>query len=271
MAYFGLSKPWIAKYNPETDRYTDGFKCGKAISTSITPNYNETSLYADNQQTENVTEFKNASISLGVDRMPIQAASIVFGHTVSADGEVVSKTGDSANYVGYGFVTAEMQDGIQKYQACLIRKVKFKESEESYDTKGDSIVFKTPTLSGTAMGTSKTDWRKKSPYFETEEDADGWLQIQLDVIERCENPVASVPGGTYTEEKIVTLTTGTKGAKIVYTTNGTTPSESNGEEYADSIVISESTGLRAVTLKEGAAPSDVVMEEYLIITATPGI
>lgn len=264
MAYFGLSKPWIARYNPETDRYTDGFKCGKAISTSITPNYNETSLYADNQQTENVTEFKNANVSLGVDRMPVQASSVVFGHSVNEEGGVTSKTGDAANYVGYGFVTAEMLDGVQKYQACLVRKVKFKEGEESYDTKGDSIVFKTPTLSGTAMGTSRTDWRKKSPYFFTEDEADEWLQLQLDVKERCRNPVMSVPGDTYTEAQTVALVTETKGAKIMYTTNGTTPGALNGTEYSEPISITEDTGLKAVAVKEGAVPSDVVTEEYLI-------
>lgn len=264
MAYFGLSKPWIAKYNPETDRYSDGFKCGKAISTSVTPNYNETSLYADNQQTENVTEFKNANVTLGVDRMPVQAAAVVFGHSVSSEGEVTSKTGDSANYVGYGFITAEMLDGVQKHQACVIRKLKFKEGEESCDTKGDSIVFKTPTLSGTAMGTSKTDWRKKSPYYDTEEEADRWIQIQLNVIERCASPVMSVPGGTYTEGKTVTLTTATAGAKIMYTTNGTTPGETNGEEYSGPVSITESAALKAVALKEGAETSEVATEEYLI-------
>ena len=264
MANFGLSKPWIAKYNPETDQYTDGFKCGKAINTSVTPNYNETPLYADNQQTENVTEFKNANVSLGVDRMPVQAAEVVFGHSVSSEGEETSRTGDSANYVGYGFITAEMLDGVQRYRACILRKVKFKEGEESYETKGDSIVFKTPTLSGTAMGTSKTDWRKKSPYFDTEEEADKWIQTQLNVMERCLNPVASVSGGTYSESLTVALTTETKGAKIIYTTNGTTPGLSNGTEYSEPVTISETTGLRAVALKEGAAPSDIVTEEYMI-------
>lgn len=264
MPYFGLSKPWIAKYNPETDRYSDGFKCGKAMSTSVTPNYNETPLFADNQQTENVTEFKNANVSLGVDRMPVQAANVMFGHSIGSEGEVVSKTGDAANYVGYGFIVAEMLDGVRRYQACLIRKVKFKEGEESYETKGDSIVFKTPTLSGTAMGTSKTDWRKKSPYFDTEDEADKWLQVQLGVKERCEDPAMSVPGGTYTGAQSVTLTTGTAGARIMYTTNGTTPGEQNGTEYSGPVTITESAGLKAVAVKEGAAPSNVVTEEYLI-------
>ena len=99
MANFGLSKPWIAKYNPETNTYSNGFKCGKAINTAVTPNFNETPLYADNQQTENVTEFKNANVTLGVDRMPVVAASVLFGHTVNEAGEEISKTGDSAGYV----------------------------------------------------------------------------------------------------------------------------------------------------------------------------
>lgn len=266
MANFGLSKPWIAKYNPETDQYTNGFKCGKAINTSVTPNYNETPLYADNQQTENVTEFKNANVSLGVDRMPVQAAEIVFGHSVSSEGVETSKTGDSANYVGYGFITAEMLDGIKRYRACVLRKVKFKEGEESYETKGDSIVFKTPTLSGTAMGTSKTDWRKKSPYFDTEDEADNWLQVQLDVKEHCEDPVISVPGGMYTGSQTVTLTTGTPGAKIMYTVNGTTPGVTNGTEYSGPVTITETTGLKAIAVKEGAVSSNVITEEYLIGT-----
>lgn len=267
MAYFGLSKPWIAKYNPETDTYSGAFKCGKAISTSVTPNYNEAQLYADNQQTENVTEFKNANVTLGVDRMPIQAGSVVFGHTVSQEGGEVSKTEDSSGYVGYGFITSEMVNGVKRHRACLLRKVKFKEGEESYETKGDSIVFKTPTLSGVAMGTSATDWREKSPHFDTEAEADLWLQTELGAKEKCSVPRASVEGGEYTEAKSVVLTTETAGAKIKYTVDGTTPSTDNGTEYKSPITINANTGLRAVAYKEGTEKSDVMTEEYFIHSA----
>lgn len=264
MANFGLSRPWIAKYNPETNRYNNAFKCGKAVNTSVTPNYNEASMFADNQQTENISEFKNANVSLGVDRLPVQAAGIMFGHTVKESGEEISKTEDSSGYVGYGFITAEMNSGIKKYRACVLLKVQFKEGEESYETKGDSIVFKAPALSGIAMAIDTGEWRKKSPYFDTEEEADQWIQTEFGVIEKCAMPVASIVGGQYETPQSVILTTATPGTKIRYTTDGTTPSETNGTEYKSAVNISANTGLRAVAYKDGATTSDVMAEEYFI-------
>ena len=48
MAFVGLSKPYIALLKDEaTPTYEKGFKCGKAMTLNVTPNYNEASLYAD--------------------------------------------------------------------------------------------------------------------------------------------------------------------------------------------------------------------------------
>lgn len=267
MANFGLSKPWIAKYNPETNKYSNAFKCGKAVNTSVTPNYNETPFYADNEQSENVVEFKNANVALGVDRMPVQASGVMFGHDISETGEEVSRSGDSAGYVGYGFITAEMVDSVKKFRACLLTKVQFKEGEEAFETKGDSIVFKNPSLSGTAMTNSEGEWRIKSPYYASEEEADQWIQTKLGVMEQCEMPVASVSGGTYEATQSVQLTTATAGAKIMYTTDGTTPSKTNGTEYkTTAISVTKNVGIRAIAYKEGAVDSPVMTEEYFIVS-----
>lgn len=264
MAYFGLSRAWIAKYDVATDTYSNAFQCGNAISTSVTPNYNEAQLHGDDRQIENVTEFKNASVTLGTDRLPVMAATIMFGHEMEDSGEEKSNTEDSGNYVGYGFVTAEMLDGKKKYRACILKKVQFKEGEESFETKGDSIVFKTPSLSGIAFGTETGEWRIKSPYYDSKQQADEWIRKKFNVLKQCKKPVASVSGGEYTEAQSVTLTTGTQGAKIRYTTDGTTPSATNGTEYKASISITANTGLRAVAYKEGEQISDVTTEEYFI-------
>lgn len=180
MANFGLSKPWIAKY-VSNKKYTDAFQCGKAISTSVTPNTVNASLYADNQQVEDVTEFSNATIALGVNTLPAKAAPILFGHTVADDGTETSNTGDSSSYVGYGFVVAAMDEGVKKYQGCVLHKAKFSEGEESYQTKGDQITFVTPSLNGTAYGDDDGDWRTKSELFSTEAEADSWIQTFLGV------------------------------------------------------------------------------------------
>lgn len=266
MPNFGLSKPWIAKYNPNANSYSDAFKCGKAMNTAVTPNHNEATLFADNQPDETVSEFKNANVTLGVNTMPLKAALIMFGHTIKEDGTEIHKSSDSASYVGYGFIVAERTDGEKKYRACVLRKVLFKEGEESYETKGDSIVFKTPSISGTALPVDDGEWRVKSPIFDTEDEADLWIQKKFNVKEQCKIPVSSVPGGEYTTAQSVTLLTATAGAKIRYTTDGTTPSATNGTEYKGSISISQNTGLRAVAYKEDADPSDVMTEEYFIVT-----
>lgn len=266
MANFGLSHPWIAKLNTETGKYSGAFRCGKAVNTSVSPNYNEASLFADNQEQEHVKEFKNAAVNLVTDSMPVAAASVAFGHYVNESGEETSNTNDEGNYVGYGFITKERVNGIIKNRACVLLKVLLTEGEESYDTKGDSIVFKNPSISGIAMALENGDWRKKSPYFDTEEEADKWIQTQLDVIEKCETPVASVSGGEYATAQSVVLSTTTASAKIKYTTDGTTPSATNGTEYKSAISVASTTGLRAVAYKDGAEISDVMTEEYFITT-----
>lgn len=186
MANFGLSHPIMAKLNVATGAYSDVFKCGKAINTSVTPNHNEVATYADNGLDESVKEFKNATVELGVNMVPKKAAEILFGHKVEEDGTETSNANDSGSYVGYGFIVAEMNSGVKKYRACLLTKVKFQEGAESYQTKGDSIAFTTPTLSGEAFGNNANDWRIKSPSFDTEKECDEWILEQMGLSDQLE-------------------------------------------------------------------------------------
>ena len=52
MANVGLRKPYVAKYDRQTKRYSDGFRYSHAVSMGITPNYAEASLYGDDSQQE---------------------------------------------------------------------------------------------------------------------------------------------------------------------------------------------------------------------------
>lgn len=183
MANFGLSFPVIAKLNEDTEKYSDVFKCGSAINTSVTPNYNEAALFADNMQKEQVSEFKNAAVELGVDELPIKAAELFFGHKIEEDGTETSNVNDSGFSVGYGFITSAVISGVKKYKACLLLKVKFKENAENYKTKGDNIEFNTPAVSGIATANSHGEWRKKSPYLESENACYTWILQKLGVAE----------------------------------------------------------------------------------------
>lgn len=186
MAYIGLARPYVAKLastsmseGVATPTYESAFLCGKAISMSVTPNYNEVKLFADNVLDEFVKEFKDGTISLGTDRLPQQAQTVMFGHTVDTSNHTVTyKSGDTANYVGLGFYVDEMVDGAKQYVATIIYKAKFTEAAESYTTKGDSIEFQTPTLEGAIAALDDGKW-KITKIFSTEADAEAYIQTTL--------------------------------------------------------------------------------------------
>lgn len=180
MAYIGLAKPYIAKLiNEETKTYANGFKCGKAMNVNIQPNYNEAKLHADNQLSEYVKEFKDGTMTLGTDRLPKEAEGVCFGHTTNEDG-VTYKTGDSANYVGVGFFVKEIEDGVNKYAAIVVYKVKFTENAEDYSTQGENIEFKTPSITGTISGLTSTEWKDKKK-FDSEKEAEDWIKGVLNI------------------------------------------------------------------------------------------
>lgn len=176
MAYFGLSNPYIAKLNAETGAYSDGFRCGEAVGTEITPNYNEASLYGDNKLVEYIKEFKDADVTMTVTTLPLKAADTMFGHAVDEEKKTITyNVNDAANYVGYGFCVQEIKGGIVTYPAVWMPKVKFADSAESLTTKGDSVAFGTPSISGKAAADAQGNWRYKQT-FETEEAAHAWLK-----------------------------------------------------------------------------------------------
>ena len=263
---FGFSKPIVAKYNYNSSTgvvsYSDAIQIGEGVSTSVTPSYANAKLYGDNRTVEEVNEFVNAAIALGVTRVPLKAAELLYGHEINEiDGIEHSKAGDVSNYVGYGF-TAKNSDGT--YDACVLRKVKFVEGEDTYQTKGESVTFKQPSLSGSALAPDDGgDWRTKAYGFVSEEAAENWVKSVLGLGSQVAPVVFSVPGGSYDAAQSVALTTATAGATIYYTTDGTKPS-SAATEYTGAITVSSDQMIRAIAVKPLMTDSVVTTEEYVI-------
>jgi len=78
------------------------------------------------------------------------------------------------------------------------------------------------------------------------------------------DPQFSPAAGTYSGEQTINLTTATKNANIKYTLDGTDPSPSNGIVYKKSLVITESTTIKAYAYKSGLPDSQIVTAEYII-------
>jgi len=88
-------------------------------------------------------------------------------------------------------------------------------------------------------------------------------------------PVFSPPGGAYGSGQSVSISSTTPGATIYYTTNGTTPSGTNGTLYTAPIVVNASTNFEAVATASGIVNSLASSANYVISTsgsfATPSL
>ena len=68
----------------------------------------------------------------------------------------------------------EKVDGLKKYVAMWIYKVKFAEGQESFKTKGDNIEYQTPSIAGQAIGIDDDLW-KETMIYDTEKEARDWI------------------------------------------------------------------------------------------------
>ena len=75
----------------------------------------------------------------------------------------------------------------------------------------------------------------------------------------------SVDRGFYDTPFSLAITTATTSATIIYTTNGSTPSLSNGFVYSSPITINGTTVIRAAAFRTGFLPSDVDTQTYIFV------
>lgn len=172
MAYVGLRKPIIAQLK-NNGVYDDPFEFGKAIGLQVTPNYAEGSLYADDVQAEYDKEFSYAEVTLNTSTIPIIAHEKMFGHAVT-EKNVKFKGDDQNNDVGIGWISVEKVNGVRSFIGNFLNKVKFSEPSEDYATRGESIEYKTPSITGRASTVDGGDW-KETETFTAETEAKNWI------------------------------------------------------------------------------------------------
>lgn len=88
-------------------------------------------------------------------------------------------------------------------------------------------------------------------------------EMGVNYMPKCETPVATPSGGSYTEAQTVELSCSTPSSTIYYTTNGVDPDD-NETLYSQPIEISENTILKVIAYATGYEPSDILTEIYNI-------
>lgn len=164
MATIGLDKLFYAKITEDDagdETYATPVQLAKAMNADLTVELAEATLYADDGASEIVKEFKNGTLSLGVDDIGASVASDLTGATIDANGVVVSASEDGGEPVAVGF-RAKKTNG--KYKYYWLYRVKFGIPATNLATKGDSITFSTPTIEGTILRRNKIDGKGKHPW-----------------------------------------------------------------------------------------------------------
>ena len=164
MATIGLDSLFYAPITigaNDEETYGTPARLAKAMQADITINRNEATLYADDGTAEKVDEFKDGTISLGIDDIGAETAVALLGVTVDSNGVIVSTTEDNGGYHAVGF-RAMKANG--KYRYFWLYKVKFAVPSQNMQTKGDSISFSTPTIEGTILRRNRADSRGKHPW-----------------------------------------------------------------------------------------------------------
>ena len=164
MATIGLDKLYYAKITEDengNETYATPVQLAKAMNADLSVELAEATLYADDGAAEIVKEFKNGTLSLGVDDVGASVASDLTGATIEANGVVVSTSEDVGDPVAVGF-RAKKSNG--KYKYYWLYRVKFGIPATNLATKGDSITFSTPTIEGTILRRNKVDGNGKHPW-----------------------------------------------------------------------------------------------------------
>ena len=161
MATIGLRDVYYAllKEDPVngTATYETPVRMVGAISANVNPNTSSATLFADDGPYDAATTLGEISLELNMADLDMQTQAVLLGHTY--EGGLLKKKGsDVPPWVAIGFKTLKSNG---KYRYYWLNKGKFAAPEDDLATKGDSIEFKTPTITGSFVKRDSDDeWER---------------------------------------------------------------------------------------------------------------
>lgn len=176
----------FAKDNPEPDNslpnYGDAKQLGELNKVSDNPQYSQAKGYGNNGLARYVNEFKEVTVDVEILDMSNEIASEVMGAAIETEGDrdLVFNAENNAPYGGLGFYINELLvDNAKKYKGIFYPKVKASMQGKEYTTKGESITLTNEKLHFLGSAAKTGDWKKESPYFNTEAEAEAWVKKKL--------------------------------------------------------------------------------------------
>ena len=189
MPSFDLRRIRIAKYEKSASgiTYSDHCSIGDAMSCNMELKFAEGRLYAEGRLAEYMKLATGGTLSIAEKYIPDDAQKLMYGMT-EKQRTVSTKQMTSlqhtakgiANYVGVSFYAPDKIDSVTKYTCMYIAKALFGPPAMAFQTKGESIVFNTPTTTGEFLPDDSEDEVLTDAYVaDTVEDAIAWCNAVL--------------------------------------------------------------------------------------------
>ncbi len=258
-----------ATYTIETPAATPGFSpaagmYASAQQVTITDGTTGASIYYTTNGTTPTTSSTHYTGAISVS-------------TTTTIKAIATATGSLTSAVASATYTIETPAATPTFSPAAGTYASGQQVTISDSTSGASIFY---TTNGTTPTTSSTAYTgaitvSATTTIKAIASATGSLNSAVATATYTIETPAATPGfspaaGTYATAQQVTITDGTTGASIYYTTNGTTPTTSS-THYTGAISVSTTTTIKAIATATGSLTSAVASATYTIETpaATP--
>ncbi len=188
----GMMYPVFAPLVSHTDgsmpTYGTGVVIQEARNCTINKTYNDNPLYGDDRIVDDDNGLQALTASFEPTGLSDADRVLLFGEQVAAVGTGLTGQweGDNATpYGGFGYIRKMRENGVKKFEAWIILKIKFTEESQATNTKEGTISWGTPTLNGRAAGlyidsSDELKWRVHYT-FDTIAAAKAWINQILNV------------------------------------------------------------------------------------------
>ena len=159
--------------------YTGGATKGDMMMRAdVTLNHEDVKMFADNHAVERANGVIGGTLALELAKLPNDVKEALLGYT--SNGNVLTVTEDPAPYVGFGYLTCEIEGGVKSYVGYWFPKCQFGLDNDSASSKGENTEFQSNSLTGEILGVVTTTGGKAEFYYTDKETTEAtvvsWLK-----------------------------------------------------------------------------------------------
>lgn len=147
----GFSYPFVAKYSASgtTVTYSSGQALARGVDVTLSPESSSDNIfYADNREAENAgSKITGYTLTLTVDGLHEGAERLITGLPAAVnDWTAVGGDSQEVPYLGVGWITRYMEDGVTSFVPTVCSKVRFSAIEKAAATQEEDIDWQTQSL-----------------------------------------------------------------------------------------------------------------------------